>query len=85
MESNEILKKQFLQIVDNQIESNDPPETNETLKRLKEMGYSGKEAKILISQCVIVEIFDVMKHNKPFDEKRYIKNLKNLPKEPFDD
>ena len=85
MESNEILKKQFLQIVNNQIKSNDPPETNETLKRLKEMGYSDKDAKILIGQCVVVEIFDIMKHHKPFDEKRYIKNLKNLPKKPFDD
>jgi hypothetical protein len=85
MESNEVLRKQFLQIVNNQMKSNDPPETNETFKRLKEMGYSGKDAKILIGQCVVVEIFDIMKHHKPFDEKRYISNLKNLPKKPFDD
>jgi hypothetical protein len=85
MESNEILRKQFLEIVNNQIKSNDPPEANQTFKRLKEMGYSVKDAKTLIGQCVIVEIFDMGKHGKPFDEKRYIKNLKNLPKEPFDD
>ncbi len=36
-------------------------------------------------KCIIVEIFDTMKHGKPFDEKRYRKNLKNLPKKPFDD
>ncbi len=85
MESNEILREQFLEVVNNQIQSNNPPETNQTLKRLKEMGYSDIDAKMLIGQCVIVEIFDVIKQGKPFDEKRYIKNLKNLPKEPFDD
>lgn len=85
MESNEILKKQFLEIVNNQIKSNTPPETNQTLKRLKETGYSENDARMLIGQCVVVEIFDVIKHGKPFDKERYIKNLKNLPKEPFDD
>lgn len=85
MESNEMLREQFLEVVNNQIESNNPPETNQTLKRLKDMGYSDHDAKMLIGQCVIVEIFDVIKQGKPFDEKRYIKNLKNLPKEPFDD
>ncbi len=85
MESKEILRKQFLEIVNNQIKSNNPPETNQTLKRLKAMGYNDKDARILIGQCVVVEIFDVLKHRKPFDEKRYIKNLRNLPKEPFDD
>jgi len=85
MESNEILREQFLEVVNNQIQSNNPPETNQTLKRLKEMGYSDIDAKMLIGQCVIVEIFDVIKQGKPFNEKRYIKNLKNLPKEPFDD
>jgi len=83
MGSKKILREQFLEIVDNQIKSNNPPETNQTLKRLKEMGYSDKDARLLIGQCVVVEIFDVLKHRKPFDEKRYIKNLMNLPKEPF--
>jgi hypothetical protein len=49
------------------------------------MGYSDNDARMMVGQCVSVEIFDVLKHGKPFDEKRYIKNLKNLPKEPFDD
>jgi len=85
MKPNEILRNQILEIITNQIKSNNPPETNLTLKRLKEMGYSDNDARMLIGQCVSVEIFDVFKHGKPFDEKRYIKNLKNLPKEPFED
>jgi hypothetical protein len=85
MKPNEILRNQILEIINNQIKSGDPPETNLTLKRLKQMGYSDNDARMMVGQCVSVEIFDVLKHGKPFDEKRYIKNLKNLPKEPFDD
>ena len=85
MKPNEILRQQILEIINNQIKSDNPPETNQTLKRLKEMGYSYIDAKIMIGQCVSVEIFDVFKHGKPFDEKRYVRNLSNLPKEPFED
>jgi hypothetical protein len=85
MKPDEILRNQILEIINNQINSGDPPETNLTFNRLKQMGYSENDAKMMIGQCVSVEIFDVFKHGKPFDDKRYIKNLKNLPKEPFDD
>ena len=27
---------------------------------------------------------NIIKYKKPFDDKRYIKNLNNLPKEPFE-
>lgn len=85
MESSESLKRQILEVVDNQLKSGNPPETSQTLTRLKQMGYSNGDAKKMIGQCVVVEIFDVLKHGKPFDEKRFIKNLQNLPKKPFDD
>lgn len=85
MEINKVLQKQFLQIVNNQLKSNDPPETTQTFKRLKELGYNDTDAKKLIAQCVVVEIFDAMKNGNPFNEKRYIRNLNNLPKEPFDE
>jgi hypothetical protein len=48
-------------------------------------GYTKEDAKIMIAQCVSVEIFNVMKYMQPFDEKRFIKNLNNLPAEPFED
>jgi len=31
-----------------------------------------------------MESNEIFKFKKPFDEKRYIKNLQQLPKEPFD-
>ena len=84
MEINEILKQQILEIVDNQMNANDPQETNSTFNRLIKQGYSDSDAKILIAQCVSVEIFEVMKNGEPFKLERYVANLNRLPKEPFD-
>ena len=84
MESNEIIREQIFEIIKNQIENNDPPETNLTFNRLIKEGYSKSDTEKLIAQCVIVELFDIMKNGNTFDEKRYLKNLNQLPKEPFD-
>ena len=85
MKENEILRKQIFEIIKNQMANNHPPETNQTYKRLIAEGYNDFVARQYIGQCVVVELFDVLKKGKPFDEKRYIKNLKQLPKEPFDE
>ena len=82
MKPNEKARKQILQIVENQLRQNDPPETKTTLERLMRSGYDNRDAKILIGQCVAVEIFNIFKKKTPFDNDRYVKNLSNLPKDP---
>ncbi len=82
-DSNPHLKAAFLETVENQLADNDPPETRQTLNRLIEQGISEEDAKLYIAQAVCVEVFDVMKHQKEFNQKRYLKNLKRLPKEPW--
>ena len=84
MKSNEILREQIFEIIDNQIRDGTPPETKQTYDRLIKMGYSSIDAKKYIGQCVAVELFNIMKYHQPFDEKRYVENLLNLPKEPFE-
>lgn len=83
METNINLREQIFEIIKNQIDENNPPETNETYERLILLGLSHFEAKQLIGQCIAVEIYEIINTGKPFDEKRYIRNLKNLPEEPF--
>ena len=85
MESNEIVKAEILKVVDEQIKLNDPIETKNTIDRLIEDGHTESDAKILIAQCVSVEIFGAMKNKKPFNRERYVQNLNNLPNPPFDD
>jgi hypothetical protein len=84
MRPNEILKKQFLSIVDRQLEENDPAETKLTLDRLqKEEGFSLEECKGLIAQCVAQEMACVMASNEPFNKERYLKFLSELPNPPM--
>ena len=82
MKVNENLRNAIFEVIDNQINANDPAETAITLKRLMGQGYSEFEAKQYIGQALAVELFYVMKHKVPFNETRYINNLRNLPKEP---
>lgn len=84
MKSSESIRNEIFQIIKNQLDANEPPETKINYDKLINLGFSELETNQLIGQCVAVEIFDVLKHKKPFDKNRYIKNLNQLPKEPFD-
>jgi hypothetical protein len=81
-ESKRRLKETFLEVVDSQLDANDPPETKQTLDRLIAQGISMEDAKIYIAQAVCLELFTAMKHKKPYAQERYIRNLHRLPKEP---
>lgn len=81
-ENNPRLKASFLEVVDNQLKANDPPETRQTLDRLIAQGISQEDAKNYIAQAVCIEVFNILKHNTVFDQTRYIRNLQRLPKEP---
>lgn len=78
------MRDQIFGIINNQLRDNDPPETKRTFDRLRKQGFDDFQAKQMIGQCITVELFDVLKSGKPFDNDRYIKNLKALPEEPFD-
>ncbi|MBI2998133.1 MAG: DUF1841 family protein [Deltaproteobacteria bacterium] len=84
-EYNPHLQRAIFEVIDNQIEANDPPETRETFDRLLREGYSKIKARKLIGTVVVVEIYDTMKHGRPFDRERFVGNLKKLPELPFDD
>ena len=76
------LKAAILEVVENQLEANDPPEAREAFNRLVSQGISEEDAKIYIGQAACVEIYNILKHKKPSNPRRYAKNLRRLPKEP---
>jgi hypothetical protein len=82
---NEAAKQAILEVVANQLRDNNPPETKETYARLKTAGYSDEDARILIGQVVICEIFDVLKRGEVFNRERFVARLTKLPDEPYDD
>ena len=84
MQPNDLLKKQFLAIVDRQLSENDPSETLATLERLQtEEGFTRDESRGLIAQCVAQEMMAVMMENEPFNRERYLKLLAGLPNPPM--
>jgi hypothetical protein len=82
MKVNENLRNAIFEVIANQVEANDPPETALTLERLMNEDFSEFQAKQLVGQAVVVEVIDAVKNKKPYNETRYLKNLRNLPKEP---
>ena len=78
-------REMIFEVVENQLKQNDPPETRKTYDRLRKEGFDDFVTKQMIGQCVAIELFNLMKHGKAFDNEQYIKNLSKLPKEPFDD
>lgn len=80
--SNPHLKESLMDVVDNQIRNDDPPETRQTFNRLISQGISEEDAKIYIGQAVCVEIWDIMRNRKEFNKERFVRNLKRLPEEP---
>ncbi|MCH7507136.1 MAG: hypothetical protein IID60_07540 [Proteobacteria bacterium] len=74
----------MIEAIENQIRDHEPPETRITLDRLISLGESRENAMRYIASVLSVEIFEALKNKTPYNEERYITNLKNLPELPFD-
>lgn len=78
------LKKYIYEIIQNQINDNEPQEVKINLDRLILEGKSQEEAIDLIGCALSAEMFEVVKNNKPYDKSRYILYLNNLPEMPWE-
>ena len=78
-ESGQRLGELIVEVAENQVKENNPPETKETLERLIALGESRENAMRYIASVLSIEIYDIVKEEIPFNEKRYINNLHKLP------
>ena len=74
----------IIEAVETQIRENDPPETRITLQRLMSLGESRNNAMRYIGAVLAQEMYEVLKNKRPYNEERYLTNLKNLPELPTD-
>ena len=81
MKEKPYLKSAILEVVENQLQANDPPETRQTFDRLISEGYSEEDSKKLIGLVVTSEIFDVLNKQEPFNSKRFVRALNELPQD----
>jgi Domain of unknown function (DUF1841) len=79
---NPYLHSAILEVVENQLTGNDPPETRLTFERLLREGHSEEDVKKLIGAVIAAEMFFVMKQGKPFDHARFVAALDRLPEIP---
>ena len=73
------LRQSVLEVVENQIRDNEPPETRQTVERLMAQGYGAQEARRLVATAVVVELFHIMRDKEPFNRERFLWNLAHLP------
>jgi uncharacterized protein YoaH (UPF0181 family) len=73
------VKDAFMEVVVNQLETGDPPETKATLERLLASGHSQGEAMQLIAAIARNEMQAMMAAGRAFDNARYAKLLAKLP------
>jgi len=78
------LRKAILEVINNQIRDNDPPETKQTLDRLQKEGLPKEEALKQIGYVVASEVFTVLKENRNYDDAKYIAAMNALPKLPWE-
>ncbi len=64
MTYNPHLKAAILEVVENQIREDNPPETRQTLERLLAAGYSREQAIEMIGSAVVGEIWAILHDNK---------------------
>jgi len=72
------MRSKLLEIVENQLKEDNPPHTKETLIKLMELGKTEEESKILIAGILVEEMYDIMKNQVPFNERRYAEKLAKL-------
>lgn len=84
METNPRLKALILEVVNNQLTANDPPQTRQTYERLLASGMDDEEARRLIGCVVVSEVFAILKNQESFDLARFVGALERLPKLPWE-
>jgi len=72
------LKNIILQIVNSQINANEPPATKATYQRLQAIGYNEKQAKERIAAVLLEEMDDILKERESFNEERFAKKMESL-------
>ena len=73
------VKDAFMEVVESQLESGDPPEAKATLDRLMASGHSHGDAKKLIAAVARNEMQAMLAAGRQFDNARYSKLLAKLP------
>ncbi len=68
----------MIEVIDNQLEDNDPEGIVEVFENLKKKGYSDIEVKEMFSAVFEGELYKLNKKNKNFNREFYLEALKAI-------
>jgi hypothetical protein len=83
-QANPELQEHFFEAIKEQIRTKTPPETKETFERLCAEGCSEEDAYRLLACVLSAEMYAVLKEGRPYNNTRYVNNLKKLPTLPWE-
>lgn len=83
-ETNPYLGKVIMEAVREQIAIDDPPEVKKTYDRLIADGHPEEEVFKMLACILSTEMFEMMKQNRIFDRRLYVRRLRDLPKLPWE-
>jgi len=69
-------------ILEKQIEADDPPEVKATFNRLRRDGESTETTWRLLSAVLMLELWEILRTEREFDRARYVAHLHALPTLP---
>ena len=78
MDSEKAVKNPYIQVVDDHLESGDPPDTKAAVDALIGKGRSAGEAKQLVATVVRDEMQEMLAAGREFDNTKYAAALKKL-------
>jgi len=78
------IRRELFKVIEVQIKDNNPSATKETFHRLRAAGYSRKETMRLLACVLLVELNDMVRDNRLYDEATYVKKLLALPERPWE-
>ena len=78
-------REALFEAIENQMKEDEPRETKVTFHRLLAAGYSRKETMKLLACVLLVELYDMVRDNRLYEEASYVKKLQALPQLPWEE
>ncbi len=78
MDSERTVKNPYIQIVEDHLDSGDPPDTKAAIEQLLGKGRSAAEAKQLVAAVVKDEMQEMMSAGREFDNAKYSTALRKM-------
>jgi peroxiredoxin family protein len=79
------VREELFKVIEYQMRKGRPKETKQTFDRLRAAGYSRKETMRLLACALLVELHEMVRDKRTYDEAIYVKKLMGLPKMPWSD